>query len=416
MRRGAGLPLYMTRAARVAARARQAGATPDPGAAGAPVAPGAIWIAVQHPDSGTAARAMVMRLRDMGVAAPVVLGLAFDHHAVEMGLPDATSVRRLQDSAHVIDALMAEARPAVVVLIGDTLWPTLLSRARASGARVLVVASDAPAMPAVWRLWPGRSRRVTGAVDRVFVAGARERAAWRAGGVAEDRIEIAGPLSSSTGAVACNDAERAALSEQLRLRPVWLALGVPDGEDEAVIAAHGAALRLSHRLVLVLHPDDPARGAALRARLASRFAVAQRSRDEPLGPDIQVYVADTEDECGLWYRLATICFMGGSFSDTGSLRDPMEPAALGAAVVHGPQAGPHARAFRQLRIKGGSLAVTRTAQLGAAISRLIEPDQAARLAQAAWEVTSEGAAASERVTEAIVAALDAGRGAGRDAP
>lgn len=405
MLRGAGPGLCMT----LAARAWRGASSPDPGAVRAPAAPEAVWLVVQHKDSFTAARALAMRLRGMGVTTPIMLGLACDHRAADMALPTGTFLRRLQDASHVIDALMQEARPAVVVLVGDTLWPTLLSRVRADGARVFVVAPGAPAMPGAWRLWPGQARRLAGAIDRVFVAGARDRAAWQAGGVGDDRVEITGPLSSSIGAVACNDAERAALSEQLRLRPVWLALGVPDGEDEAVIAAHGAALRLSHRLVLVLHPDDPVRGAALRARLASRFAVAQRSRDEPLGPDSQVYVADTEDECGLWYRLATICYMGGSFSDGGSLRDPMEPAALGAAVVHGPQAGPHAQAFRQLRIRGGSLAVTRTTQLGAAISRLIEPDQAARLAQAAWEVTSEGVAASERVAEAIVAALDEGR-------
>lgn len=406
MQRGAGLSLYML-AAR--ARARQTGSPLAPPASVSPDPQGNIWLVVQRPESLMAARALVTRLRAMGVTAPVLLGLTFAHRLDGEALPGCTVVRRLRDTPRAIHALIAEARPAVILLIGDTLWPTLLTLGHEAGARLLVAAHAAPALPGGWGLWPGLFSRLAGMIDRVFVADPRDREALRMSGLGDAQVEVSGPMGSSVGAVPCNDAERAVLSEQLRLRPVWLALGVPQAEDAAVIAAHGAALRLSHRLVLLLHPDDPARGAALRAQLSPRFAVAQRSRDEPLGPDIQVYLADTEEERGLWYRLATICYMGGSFSDTGSLRDPMEPAALGAAVVHGPQSGPHAEAFRQLRLRGGTLAVARTSQLGAAISRLIEPNQAAQLAQAAWEVTSAGASASDRVAEAIVEALLEGK-------
>ena len=50
-------------------------------------------------------------------------------------------------------------------------------------------------------------------------------------------------------------------------RPVWLAVDVPAAEEAAVIAAHRAALRLAHRLLLILVPQEAARAADLAAQI-----------------------------------------------------------------------------------------------------------------------------------------------------
>jgi len=48
-----------------------------------------------------------------------------------------------------------------------------------------------------------------------------------------------------------------------------------------------------------------------------------------------VWLADTYGELGLWYRLASVALVGGGFDRIGG-HNPWEPAALGAAVLHGP--------------------------------------------------------------------------------
>ena len=58
--------------------------------------------------------------------------------------------------------------------------------------------------------------------------------------------------------------------------------------------------------------------------------VARRSRDEPLEPDTQVYLADTIGEMGLWYRLAPTSFMGHSLVEGLEGKNPYEAAALGS--------------------------------------------------------------------------------------
>ena len=48
-----------------------------------------------------------------------------------------------------------------------------------------------------------------------------------------------------------------------------------------------------------------------------------------------VYVADTVGEMGLFYRLANIVLMGGTLVPIGG-HNLIEPAKLGAAILHGP--------------------------------------------------------------------------------
>src|ERR671938_538973 len=51
--------------------------------------------------------------------------------------------------------------------------------------------------------------------------------------------------------------------------------------------------------------------------------------------DTDLYLADTLGEMGLFYRLAGIVFVGGSLTPRGG-HNPLEPALLDCAILHGP--------------------------------------------------------------------------------
>jgi 3-deoxy-D-manno-octulosonic-acid transferase len=63
---------------------------------------------------------------------------------------------------------------------------------------------------------------------------------------------------------------------------------------------------------------------------------ARRSLKEPLTADTQAYVADTLGEMGLFFALADVAVMGGSFAPGIGGHNPLEPARLGVPVVTGP--------------------------------------------------------------------------------
>ena len=198
------------------------------------------------------------------------------------------------------------------------------------------------------------------------------------------------------------------MAAALNTRPVWLAAGVPEAEEAAVIAAHRAALRLAHRLLLILVPENPDRAATLAAQMeeAEGWTVAQRAREEEPDAETAVYLPDSTQEYGLWYRLAPVTFVGGSLGGQGAIRNPMEAAALGSAIIYGPRAGGFGAAFGRLGAARAARAVGSAADLAEALAEVLAPDRAARLAQAAWTVASDGAEVTDRVLTRIRALIE----------
>ena len=109
------------------------------------------------------------------------------------------------------------------------------------------------------------------------------------------------------------------------------------GEEEAVAAVHRA-------LAAAIPACSP---SSRRATRSAARGVPPRSHDarpaarrcaragELPDRDTDVYVADTIGELGLFYRLAPVVFIGGSLVPHGG-QNPIEPAKLGAAILHGP--------------------------------------------------------------------------------
>ena len=89
----------------------------------------------------------------------------------------------------------------------------------------------------------------------------------------------------------------------------------------------------------------------------------------------------------------------------GAGRNPFEPAALGSAIVHGPNTAPYPDAYARLGAASASRQVATPAELSDAVCDLIAPDRAAILAHNAWSVSSGGAEVAERVVRLMSAAL-----------
>ena len=102
-------------------------------------------------------------------------------------------------------------------------------------------------------------------------------------------------------------------------------------------------------LLTLIAPRHPERGDGV-AEIARAAGLAARLRSRGELPDAatEIYVADTVGELGLIYRLAPIVFIGGSLVRHGG-QNPIEPAKLGAAILHGPHVGEFRRDLRRAR-------------------------------------------------------------------
>lgn len=310
------------------------------------------------------------------------------------------------DTPVEVGAFLDQWQPRLIVISDGEIRPTLIHEAAQRRIPVLLVDAQTPYLPRGREGWyPGLMRESLASLHHVMsVDDVSERNYRKAGAVS---VQSTGRLEEQSAALPCLETERAALADMMATRPIWLAAAVSPEEEAAIISAHRATLRHAHRLLLILVPQDPARAPALAQKMESEegWLVAQRGLEEDPETDVEVYLPDSANEYGLWYRLAPITFLGGSLAGKGTARNPMEAAALGSAILHGPRLGVFGAALGRLGAARAARAVATAQDLADALADLLSPDRSARYAQAAWSVTSEGSATSAQALDLIRAIL-----------
>jgi 3-deoxy-D-manno-octulosonic-acid transferase len=232
-------------------------------------------------------------------------------------------------------------RPDLLVLEYTEIWPNLIRAAHRSGARVALTNGRFSASRLSQYRWlfsiignPLREidlflMREDVEAERVLRLGAPLERVWVTGNTKFDSL-IGDSANGSTAlarALGQADGEPAA--------PLWIAGSTHEGE-EALLFSVLAKLRARHpRLRLVIAPRYIERSTRIQALARDRgFSAGLRSQG-PLSPPPDVVVLDTIGELGQAYRLATIVFVGGSFTDRGG-QNILEPAAAGKPVLFGP--------------------------------------------------------------------------------
>lgn len=364
-----------------------------------------VWLHATNDDAGRALVALARRLAGDGLAVlvtgPVATGPSMP------GLLRDTIPAEAQGA---VRAFLDHWRPDAWLSTEGELRPLLVNEAAARGIPLLMAEARGPHFPpgrSGW--WPGLMRATLALFAQVYALDEPSARAFRKAGAVPDRVAATGRMEQPSAALPCTEAERAALAALLATRPVWLAAALPEAEETHAIEAHRSTLRHAHRLLMIVAPDNPARAAPLADRMeqVEGWIVARRTAEEEPDPDVQVLVADSTAELGLWLRLAPVTYLGGSLT-TGCRCDPMAPAALGSAIVHGPRSGTHGTALGRVAAAQASALVGSAADLAEALAELLAPDRAARLAQAAWAVASEGADVTDRIASDL-RALVAGR-------
>jgi 3-deoxy-D-manno-octulosonic-acid transferase len=313
------------------------------------------------------------------------------------------------DNAVDARAFLDYWQPEVAIFAGGQLRPAVMHDAAERKIPMLLVNGKAPAFLRERDGWyPGLMRQVLGRLRGIMAVDEAAARAFRKGGAGLSSVAVIGRMEEESAVLPVVESERAALSRLLAARPVWFAAGIAESEEATVLQAHRRALQHSHRLLLILQPDQPSRAAPLAKALSGsgEWIVAERTGDEPPDAEVEILVAEDPAEYGLWYRLAPVTFLGGTLSGKGPVRNPMEAAVLGSAILHGPRTGQSGPVFGRLGAARATRAVASAADLGEALGDLLSPDRAARLAQAAWSVASEGAEVTDMVVQRIRAIMD----------
>lgn len=221
-------------------------------------------------------------------------------------------------------------------------------------------------------------------------------------GAPKEIVATLGALQEGKVPLPCDENERSRLTYCFRGRPIWLAAGLATAEVETIMLAQKHAMRVSHKLLLVLVPDR-AEDIEMMQDLAVQMGLkaALWHTGEVLNDNVQVLLAPGITELGLWYRLCPISFIGKTLVSGIGAGDPYEATALGSAVVHGSHVAPYAASFVRLASVQAAQERDSADEIGKAVMTLIASDLCATMAVAGWQVLTEGAEVCDRLVDMV---------------
>jgi 3-deoxy-D-manno-octulosonic-acid transferase len=289
-------------------------------------------------------------------------------------------------------------RPDFALWVESEFWPNLLQAARARDIPMALVNGRLSVRSlARWR-WGGSLIRPLIAGFAVVLA-QDETQARRLAALGARSPQALGNLKFAAAALPVDEAVLTALGQRIAGRDIWLAASTHPGEESIIAATHRALAARRPGLLTVIAPRHAERGDAIAAELrAAGFSLARRSQNEEIDATTQIYLADTLGELGLFYRLAPVVFVAGSYRWQG--HNPIEPALLARAVASGPRVVNFQDIFDRMA-KAEAVTIVTEAELAAAIDRLLaDPQRAADRAEAFARGEAGG------ILERIVMALD----------
>ncbi|MGJ4952371.1 3-deoxy-D-manno-octulosonic acid transferase [Bradyrhizobium sp. HKCCYLS20291] len=361
-----------------------------------------VWIHGASVGEVLAAAALIERLRALNIRILITSGTVTSAAIVAKRFPpDVIHQYVPYDTPRFVERFLDHWRPSLGLFIESDLWPNLILAG--ASRRVPMVVINGRMSPRSFPRWQRMSATISALLGRFDLCLAQSQAdAERFSALGARDVITTGNLKLDVSAPPADAVKLERLMAMTRGRPVIVAASTHPGEDELLIAAHKALSGSYPSLLTVIVPRHPHRGPDVAGLVASAgLQAGLRSREDQPMAATDVYVADTMGELGLFYRLASVVFMGGSLVEHGG-QNPIEAIKLGAAIVHGPHVFNFAEVYEALdKAAGARLAHDQEALIRQLRQLLAEPAAIKAVADAGARVVDQLGGALERTLSAL---------------
>ena len=319
------------------------------------------------------------------------------------------------DRRKYVNRAMATINPEAIVLVEAEIWPNFLWRAQRLGLPVFLAnarLSDRsfPRYKKFAFLFRPLFRSLAG----VGCQNEADAVRLREVGCRPEAVRVVGNLKFDAAKLEeQRKLDVAAMLRQLGVpadAPVLVAGSTHDGE-ELILAEIVARLRAQFpKLFLVLVPRHFERcrevGQNLRARGVKFFRRNEFSgKTNLVSGEVECLLVDTTGELRFFYEQATVVFVGKSLTAMGG-QNPIEPGALGKAMVFGPNMQNFADVTRSFLAQDAAVQVGDPDALEKILAELLMDENRRReLGRNALKVVAENLGAVDRTVEMILAQL-----------
>ena len=361
-----------------------------------------VWIHGASVGEVLAAAALIEKVRALGIRILLTSGTVTSAAIVAKRFPpDVIHQYVPYDSPRYVARFLRHWRPSLAMFIESDLWPNLILQSAARRLPMVLINGrmSQRSFPR-WRRMSGTISALLGKFDLCLAQSKTD--GERFSTLGSRNVIVTGNLKLDVPAPPADPVKLEKLAAVTRGRPIVVAASTHPGEEEILIEMQRTLAGFFPQLLTVIVPRHPDRGPAI-ARLieAAGLKPGLRSRQELPMAATDVYVADTLGELGLFYRLASIVFMGGSLVKHGG-QNPIEAVKLGAAIVHGPHVFNFTDVYEALDQAGGARVVADREALVKQLGQLLaDTDAREMLVASSREVVDQLGGALERTLAAL---------------
>ncbi len=285
------------------------------------------------------------------------------------------------DAPRWVERFLAHWQPDLAVVAESEIWPNTVVALHERGIPLVLV--NGRMSQRSYQGWARSPRTARALLSRIAVCLCQTKAdAERFARLGAPRISVVGNLKYDSAIPPADAQQLAYLRDMVGDRPVWVAASTHPGEDAVIARVHARLRDRFPRLLTIAVPRHPRRGEEV-AQVAHEAGLrtSRRAKNGRPQANVDVYVADTLGELGLFYRLCPLVFLGGSLVEHGG-QNPIEPVRLGGAVLHGPHIHNFSESYGALDAAGGARLVADEDDLAAAVADLLgDPSRAAETAR-----------------------------------
>ena len=282
------------------------------------------------------------------------------------------------DLRRSVERFLEYWKPDLSIVAEAEVWPnTMQGLALRNVPQVLVNGRMSDRSFARWKRSGSVGRALFARYAHIAARSAEDAERFEALGA--NPVSNSGDLKAEAIPPRVSPALKGEFRKRLADRTVWVAASTHPGEEEIAGRVHLALKTGRPGLLTVIVPRHPERGEPLAQMLKGMgLTVARRSMGHALTPGTDVFLGDTIGEMGLYLRLSRTVFMGRSLATeaTGG-QNPIEPAMLERAVLHGPATENFREVYSKLDAGGGARLVTDEAQLRYEVRTLLDDPEAA---------------------------------------
>jgi 3-deoxy-D-manno-octulosonic-acid transferase len=338
--------------------------------------------------------------RDMDVL--VTSGTVSSARVLAARLPSgATHQYAPLDVAKFVNRFLDHWAPDIALFAESELWPNTLSAVHSRKIPLFLVnARISRKSVERWRRAPGLCKRLLEMIDLCLAQDSENAARFLSLGAS--RVRVAGNLKFDVAPPPVSSARLAEFNGAVGARPLWAAVSTHPGEEEIVLAAHEEVAQRVSGLLTVIVPRHPERGETIADLAQSRgLRAGLRSAGDEPRRGMDIYVADTIGELGLFLRAASLVFMGKSLVAEGG-QNPIEPAKLGCAILYGPHIENFSDVYAELANARAAARVNDAESLARAVHFLFsEPSRMRKMGRAGADAVGRLGGASQSIITAL---------------